>query len=200
MARCRRCGTEKEVPSLNIINTESNPELKEKLLSGRLFLWSCPHCGADNLVKYPLLYHDPAQKLLLWLTDGIPEVEEKMAKTIAAEEGLQDYTARIVDTPGEMMEKIKIADAGLDDVAMEICKYVTRQELGKDSTIDLKFFRMDGADRRILLTYPENGEMQVIGTGFSTYEDAAGIVRRNSELSVRGLVRVNAAWLSRYIG
>ena len=197
-ARCRRCGAEEEIPAWNIINTKDNPELKEQLLEGKLFLWNCPRCGADNLIKYPLLYHDPDQHLLLWLTDGIPEVEARMAETIAAEEGLQDYAARIVDTPGEMMEKIKIADAGLDDVAVEICKYVTRQELGKD--VDFKFFRLEGADRRILLTYPENGEMQVVGTGLGTYEDAAGIVARNPELSVRGLVRVNAAWLAKYIG
>lgn len=196
-ARCRRCGAEEEVPAYNIINVQENPELKEELLEGKLFLWNCPRCGTDNLIKYPLLYHDPAQKLLLWLTDGVPEVEAQMARTIAGEEGLSEYSARIVDTPGEMMEKIKISDAGLDDVAIEICKYVTRHEMGKDA--DFKFFRMEGADRRILLTYPENGEMQVVGTGFSVYEDAAGIVRRNPELAVSGLVRVNSAWLAEHI-
>ena len=197
-ARCRRCGAEEEIPAWNIINAQENPELRAELLEGKLFLWTCPRCGADNLIKYPRLYHDPAQKLLLWLTDGKPEVEAQMADTIAAEDGLQDYSARIVDTPGEMMEKIKIAEAGLDDVAMEICKYVTAQEMGKTDA-DFKFFRLDGADRRILLTDPEGGEMQVVGTGFSVYEDAAGIVARNPELAVRGLVRVNAAWLATHI-
>ena len=196
-ARCRRCGAVQEIPAYNIVNAELNPGLKEQLLEGKLFLWNCPHCGSDNLIKYPLLYHDPSRKLLLWLTDGIPEVEAQMAHTVEAEDGLQDYSARIVDTPGEMMEKIKIADADLDDVAMEICKYVTKQEMGKD--LDLKFFRLEGADRRILLTYPENGEMQVVGTGFSVYEDAAGIVTRNPELAVKGLVRVNAAWLAEHL-
>ena len=195
--RCRRCGASSEITAYDIINTQENPELREPLLDGKLFLWSCPHCGSENLVRYPLLYHDPSLKLLLWLTDGVPEVEAQMAATIASEEGLQGYTARIVDTPGELLEKIKIAEAGLDDVAMEICKYVTGQELGKEA--DFKFFRLEGADRRILLTYPENGEMQVVGTGFGTYEDAAGIARRNAELSVSGLVRVNAAWLAKYI-
>lgn len=194
---CRRCGATSEAVVYDIINAQENPELREQLLDGKLFIWSCPSCGAENLVKYPLLYHDPSLKLLLWLTDGIPEVEAQMAKTIASEEGLQGYTARIVDTPGELMEKIKIAEAGLDDVAMEICKYVTKQELGKEA--DFKFFRLEGADRRILLTYPENGEMQVVGTGLGTYEDAAGIAGRNPELSVSGLVRVNAAWLAQYL-
>lgn len=198
IARCRRCGAEEEIPAWNIINAQENPELRAELLEGKLFLWTCPRCGADNLIKYPLLYHDPSQKLLLWLTDGVPEVEARMAETIASEEGLQDYSARIVDTPGEMMEKIKIAEAGLDDVAMEICKYVTAQEMGKPDA-DFKFFRLEGADRRILLTYPESGEMQVVGTGFSVYEDAAGIVGRNPELAVHGLVRVNAAWLAGHI-
>jgi hypothetical protein len=185
------------MPAYSIINTKENPELKQQLLEGKLFIWNCSRCGTDNLVKYPLLYHDPEQKLLLWLSDGIPEVEAKMMETIAEEEGLQDYTARIVDTPGEMMEKIKIYDAGLEDIPMEICKYVITQELGKE--VDFKFFRMEGADHRILLTYPENNEMQVLGTNFSVYEDAAGIVRRNTDLSVEGLVRVDSKWLSQHI-
>lgn len=196
-ARCRHCGTEADVPAWNIINTSENPELKQELLEGRLFIWTCPACGTGNLLKYPLLYHDPEGKLLLWLTDGIPEVEARMAETVASEPGLGEYTARIVDTPGDMMEKIKIHEAGLDDVAMEICKYVTAQELGKD--VEIKFFRLDGADNRILLTYPWNGEMQVVGTGFSVYEDAAAIVRRNPSLSVHGLARVDRAWLSGHI-
>lgn len=197
-ARCPHCGNEVEVPTVSIVNTKTNPELKQQLLEGKLFIWNCSHCGADNLVSYPLLYHDPAAKLLMWLSDGVPEVEAKMVEAIAAQPDMADYTARIVDTPGELMEKIKIFDAGLEDIPMEICKYVTAQELGKD--VEFKFFKMDGADHRILLTYPENGEMQVLGTGFSVYEDAAGILARNPSLAVRGLARVGRDWLSKHIG
>lgn len=196
-ARCRHCGTEAEIPAYNIINVRENPEIKEQLLEGKLFIWTCPHCGTDNLVRYPLLYHDPDQKLLIWLSDGIPEVEARMAETVSGEAGLADYTARMVDTPGDLMEKIKIYDAGLEDVPMEICKFVVRQEMDKD--VDLKFFRMEGADHRILLTYPENGEMQIVGSGFSVYEDAAGIMRRNPQLKTSGMVRVDRRWLSRFI-
>ena len=196
-ARCRHCGTEAEIPAYNIINVRENPEIKEQLLDGKLFIWTCPHCGTDNLIRYPLLYHDPDQKLLIWLSDGIPEVEARMAETVSGEAGLADYTARMVDTPGDLMEKIKIYDAGLEDVPMEICKFVVRQEMDKD--VDLKFFRMEGADHRILLTYPENGEMQIIGSGFSVYEDAAGIMRRNPQLKTSGMVRVDRRWLSRFI-
>ncbi len=196
-ARCRHCGTEAEIPAYNIINVRENPGIKEQLLEGKLFIWTCPHCGTDNLVRYPLLYHDPDQKLLIWLSDGIPEVEARMAETVSGEAGLADYTARMVDTPGDLMEKIKIYDAGLEDVPMEICKFVVRQEMDKD--VDLKFFRMEGADHRILLTYPENGEMQIVGSGFSVYEDAAGIMRRNPQLKTSGMVRVDRRWLSRFI-
>ena len=196
-ARCRHCGTEAEIPAYNIINVRENPEIKEQLLDGKLFIWTCPHCGTDNLIRYPLLYHDPDQKLLIWLSDGIPEVEARMAETVSGEAGLADYTARMVDTPGDLMEKIKIYDAGLEDVPMEICKFVVRQEMDKD--VDLKFFRMEGADHRILLTYPENGEMQIVGSGFSVYEDAAGIMRRNPQLKTSGMVRVDRRWLSQFI-
>ena len=196
-ARCRHCGMEEEIPAYNIINVKENPELKEQLLEGKFFIWTCRRCGTDNLIRYPLLYHDPDQKLLVWLSDGNAEVEAKMVETFSEEAGLADYTARMVDTPGDLMEKIKIYDAGLEDVPMEICKFVIRQELDKD--VDLKFFRMEGADNRLLLTYPENGEMQLIGTGFSVYEDAAGIMRRNPQLKTSGLVRVDRRWLAQYI-
>lgn len=195
---CRKCGFRGQMPIFDIINTAESPELKERLLSGDLFVWECPHCGAKNLVGFPLLYHDPALKFLAWLGNGQKELEDQMVAAFEEQE-LENYTARMVDSPGELLEKIKIFEAGLDDITMELCKFITRQDLEKN--VDLKFFGLDGPDHTITFAYPENGQMQMAETGFEVYEDCAGIIRRNPAVTenARGLVRVNREWLERFI-
>lgn len=197
---CSRCGEKTAVSVPRSLNVREQPELKEEVRSGRLFVRTCPHCGTPNLIRTPFLYHDPDLRLMVWLSDGNAETERKMAAAVQAEAGLSDYTLRIVDTPGDLVEKINIAEAGLDDIAVEICKYVTRQELGRD--VDLRFYRMEGADHDLTLAYPEKGQMQMVGIGFNVYEDSAAILGRNPELKRKatGLVRVDRRWLAQFLG
>ncbi len=195
---CNRCGKAFPVEGVPLINTDGSPELKEKLLSGELFLRECPHCGARNLAKWPLLYHDPAEKVMIWLSDGSADTEARMKAAVAGEE-FEGYSGRIVDTPGILIEKVKIFDAGLDDVPMEFCKFVTRQEMGKDA--DLKFLRTDGADNDIIFTYPEAGQMQLLSVGFNVYEDCCAIVGRNPVITegLKGLVKVDREWVEQFL-
>ena len=60
---------------------------------------------------------------------------------------------------------------------------------------------MDGADGEITLTYPENGQMQMLEIGHNVYTDCVGIVSRNPVLHERaqGLVRIDQAWVSQFI-
>ena len=195
---CNRCGKAFPVDGVPLINTEGAPELKEKLLSGELFLRECPHCGARNLAKWPLLYHDPSEKVMIWLSDGSADTEARMKAAVAGEE-FEGYSGRIVDTPGALLEKVKIFDAGLDDIALEMAKFITRQELGKD--VDLLFFNLEGADNEITLTYPEAGQMQLVRIGFNVYEDCAGILLRNPDIkkSATGLCRVDRGFVEAFL-
>lgn len=195
---CSRCGKTFPVEGVPLINTDGSPELKEKLLSGELFLRECPHCGARNLAKWPLLYHDPAEKVMIWLSGGSADTETRMQAAVAGED-FAGYNGRIVDTPGALLEKVKIFDAGLDDIALEMAKFITRQELRKD--VDLLFFNLEGADNEITLTYPEAGEMQLVRIGFNVYEDCAGILLRNPDIknSATGLVRVGRRFVEAFL-
>lgn len=188
--RCNKCGTEFDVQLPASVNVGTDPQIKEKVLSGELFLHQCPSCSEMNLVKGNMVYVDPDQKVILCLTDS----------SISAREGVADYTCRLVGSVGELIEKIKIFDASLDDVAMEMCKLVTMKELGKD--VDLKFYRLDGPDNEIILTYPQDSRMEMLSIGLNVYEDCRGIISRNPQLSLAsaGLVRVDRDWLSGFIG
>ena len=196
--KCPNCGKAFEVEAVAAINTERDPELKERLLSGELFLRECPHCGARTLAKFPLLYHDPAEKLMIWLSDGSADTEARMQAAVTGND-FEGYTGRIVDTPGALIEKVKIFDAGLDDISLEMAKFVTRQELGKDA--DLLFFGLDGADNEITLTYPEAGQMQLVKIGFNVYEDCAGIILRNPDIkkAATGLSRVGRSFVEGFL-
>ncbi|HEC24046.1 MAG TPA: hypothetical protein ENI95_14120 [Chloroflexi bacterium] len=48
-----------------IIDVGRDPTAKERLLSGRINLITCPHCGYQGVVATPLLYHDPSKPLVI---------------------------------------------------------------------------------------------------------------------------------------
>lgn len=185
---CARCAAAYTVERPQSVDAAADPELKEKVRSGELFTAACPHCGTVGLLKIPFLYHDPAERLMIVLTDA----------PVNAEAMPEGYTGRIVRSVGELMEKVKIFDAGLDDLVIEMCKFVTCSELQKD--VPMKFLRMEGADGEISFTYPEKGQMEMVAVGFNVYEDCAGILRRNPHIreEARGLVCVDGGWLSRF--
>lgn len=205
---CRHCGGTHDIHIYSSINVSEAPELREKVMDGSIFSWECPSCAKTNYMRYQTLYHDPDQKVMVWLTQGDLELEAKAA-AIAQMEEMKAYTLRFVDEPGEFIEKTKIFSAGLDDVVMEMCKYVTKMELGEKEPAKaealmnaaFKFLKMEGADNEITLAYPMDGQMQMVVIGFNVYEDCRGIVQRNPHMreAATGFCHIDASWLSKYI-
>lgn len=189
---CSSCGLANEISIFPSVDVSTSPELREKVLDGSLFAWECPGCGTVNLAKYPFLYHDPSEKIMVVMTSA----------NINADTLPEGYTGRLVRSVGELVEKVRIFDAGLDDIIIEMCKMITLQEMRRPADTAMKFVKMDGADSELNFTYPERGEMQMLAIGFNVYEDCAGILARNPAVreSLHGLAEVNPAWLSRYFG
>lgn len=199
-ATCRSCSQEHKVEFWNRINVSENPELKERVKDGSLFVWECPHCGTSNLISGQVLYHDPESKLMVFV---IPETFEKQLAELSA--SLEGYTLRRVEDVGSLIEKVNIFDAGLDDCVIEMCKYVSRMELSSKeegsavSSAPLKFFRISGPDHDLEFTYPSGGQMHGIALGFNVYEDCAGILRRNPKVKpASGFAKVDSSWIARY--
>lgn len=176
---CVSCGHvwEPEIP------TTIDSSLKEKVKDGSLFLLACPQCGKPCLAEGPFIYHDKAEKILVVYS----------RTSLNFQQIPEGYTCRFVDELGNLVEKVKIFDAGLSDIAVEICKYVTRQELGRD--IDLKFLKMNGTDGEITFTYPQDGQMQMLEVGGNVYSDALAILSRNPSLQVGGMQKIDRYWL-----
>ena len=208
-APCSKCGEKQVIRIYRSINVSEDPQLKEKVRNGSLFLWECPHCGQVNLAKYETLYHDPAARLMVWL---LPEgdISETQMKAITMHtKAMGGYTLRRVTDMGSLMEKVLIHDAGLDDVVLEMCKYVTKMEMiskitGKDNQEALmkakfNFYRMEGEEdeRMITLMFPQDGQMSGVNIGWNVYQDCEGILSRNPHIRPgEGFVNVDADWLA----
>lgn len=200
LANCSNCGRSTEVSIPRSINTALDPELKSRVRDGSLFIWECPYCGRRSVAVQETLYHDPTSRLMLWL---LPGTAEPSAAAQEAVKGLEGYTLRVVREVGELIEKINIADAGLDDTTIEMCKWVTRRELSAKNPAAadarLKFLRLEGADNDIVFAFPQDGNMQLVNVGFNVYEDARGIISRNPAVKPsEGFSEVNAEWLERF--
>lgn len=195
---CPVCGKAGKTTLYSSVNVHDNPELKEKVSNGELFVRTCPECGHRSLLRYPVLYHDPDQKLIVWLTCD-EETERQAILMFNSQESLGDYTGRLVDDTGSLMEKVHIFEAGLDDLAIEMCKYVIRQEKGAE--LSLKFVRMDGAEGDLIFTFPKDGQMEMMAIGLNVYEDCRGILSRNPDVvnSAKGLIRIDENWISTVI-
>ena len=55
---CPICEKEVETNIVSNINVTLNPELKDKLFSGELFLHECTNCQSKIQLNYSFLYHD----------------------------------------------------------------------------------------------------------------------------------------------
>ncbi len=116
---CKRCGTTRSFIVWESLNVTLDREAKQNLLKGELTRFTCQKCGWSGLVVYSLLYHDMEKHLMIWLwTDaGDPD-----AKAVPPATLMKDYHLRYVATQNELIEKILIFDAGLDDRIIEFVK------------------------------------------------------------------------------
>ena len=205
LVNCSRCGKEHEITIYKSINVADDAAMKHRVLDGSLFLWNCPDCGAANLARYECLYHDPDARFMAWLLPFERVSEAEMQAISLHAKALGAYTLRRCADVGELIEKVRIQDAGLDDVAIEICKFVIRGELeqkrAKESdgpAVDPKLLHFHRQDRDGLsFTFPSGGQMTSLTIGRNVYDDALGIISRNPSLRPEeGFVQVDSAWLS----
>ena len=200
LANCNHCGKSTEVEIRLSINVALDPELKPRVKDGSLFVWECPYCGHRNLALYQTLYHDPDAKLMVWLLPGNAEPPQQVAQAVKELDG---YTLRLVREAGDLVEKVNLHDAGLDDTVLEMCKWVTRRELADKNPeamdAKLRFLRTEGADNELVMAFPLNGQMQLVNIGFNVYEDARGILQRNPSVKPPdGFATVDAGWIEQF--
>lgn len=131
---CLKCKKKSDFEFYGSINTMLDPTLKQRVKNFDIFKFICPHCGSEQFVNYSFLYHQMEDKLMIFYCQD----EEEVAKvrslyaddfdTALNAQGVNeridttDYRRRIVIGADNLVEKIRIFDAGLDDRLVEIYK------------------------------------------------------------------------------
>lgn len=189
---CQKCGHSQNIEIFKSINTATDPSLKEKVLSGEQFLWECPQCGTSNLISHECLYHDPENKLMIWMLPFGGDNDAQRQAISNQARAMGDYTLRIVETPGDLIEKVIIFDSSLDDRCIELVKWVALKEM--EGVSNLHFYRMQ--DDVMVFSGVKGGKMDGFGIGINVYEDCAGILARNPEIAaVDGFEKIDADWV-----
>lgn len=125
---CPYCNEPSTVELYQGVNVTVDPELKEKVFSGELFLFTCPHCGKKANLAMPLVYHDMERQVLIQLCHSEEEAkkyclhdDDRDAMSEMVKEG---YSFRVVVGLNALKEKILVFDAGLNDIVVDLFKSI----------------------------------------------------------------------------
>lgn len=134
---CPKCGKKSDFTVWESLNTMLDPDEKPKVISGDLFRFTCPECGAVTTINYPMLYHQMEDHMMIYYvlseeayeqayefctgkkTNG-EDSEHKLSDIFG--DAMSNYLYRIVLSQNSLREKIRIFDDGKDDRIIEIMK------------------------------------------------------------------------------
>ncbi len=156
-AQCPHCNADIEVPYYDDVNVSTNPELKDAILSGEFFKYTCPACGETTSVAGPFLYHDPdGPAMYYFCPPGFDQSTEKLNEMLQVIESMEGdratrYKARLVTSIDKLLEKIYIQEAGLDDRIVELVKLAYLKHYASD-------LQSKGRIRATLYMPSRNGE------------------------------------------
>ena len=176
---CPACGREHDVPLVQSINTTDDPDAKQKLLAGEFDVLDC-ECGKRTQLIAELLYVDPIANLYLQVAPT-PEAMSKGEAAFAAAGATG--TQRLVPSINALVEKIKIADAGLEDWVLEMVKVLLLASMADPDLNRILLFDHSEADVMHWVLLPEMSE-----TGF------AGIARSTMPARCRARWPPTSAW------
>ena len=135
---CPECNEKFNVDIFTSINVQMDKDMKNRVLSGKLFDMECAHCHSKFHIPYPVLYHDMEKKLLIQFTE---EKELQPIKKILDHANVgEDYTVRIVDNERDWIEKILISDSGYDDRIMELYKLLVLSQYEDADNVNALYY------------------------------------------------------------
>lgn len=173
---CDRCGASNTIDVFHSVNVTVDPDLKPRFLAGELTRTACTGCGLESELIYDLLYHDMEQRLLLY---RCPPRPGNLRPDPNGNPGfdllgtMPDYVRRVVPNTRQLIEKVRIFDASLDDHAVEITKALMLERAGHPDEASLLFDRFDESpadDPAILLVdITNNGNWVHLHVPWSVY-------------------------------
>ena len=138
---CPVCGQPFNAIVEQIIDVGHDPTSKERLLSGRVNVITCPHCGYQGMVGSPMVYHDPEKSLAIIHVPMELGLEQTEREKIIGDMTNAVMRALPEDAPkGYLLQpQIALTMQGLIDQVLEadgITREVIDEQLRKVELID----------------------------------------------------------------
>ena len=183
---CPGCGTTQDITLVEVLNAQTDPDLKEDLMHNRLNRVSCSDCDIDFRVDLPLLYTDAKAELMIhWVPENedanreqiLEEFDEVIERMNAeADEQVPVPNVRLVMTRVELVELIYMVEAGMNQRVVEYVKYsiYTRNQEKLDPECHRMLLNVEDSTNDELVFVMQHVEDQQLGQvlryGRSAYE------------------------------
>jgi hypothetical protein len=175
MLACPACEKQGEFVTWNALNATLDPHEKTRLLDRSLTQFTCADCGHQAQVVYPLLYHDVTHSYMIWMlppVDGQSAPPEALPPEALKQLG-DKYRFRLVSNLNELIEKILIFDAKLDDRIIELAKLVAGAKLPPEKADgEMYFSSLTGEGKAAMLNFAVLKPPPIGNFGFSVLNEA----------------------------
>ncbi len=169
------------------ISPDDDPALRKHAMTGALFQRTCPHCGKHMTIVYNCLYQDRRKKFVVSLCAD--------RKQPAVAPLLPGYRMRLECTLPAFLERIRILDAGLNDMAFELYRTVVltqvRRQYPDRPVTSLRFDAVEGDDIFLQASRTEQVKLPL-----SSYQTIAERVRQSGfRPKVSGYLSIHGKWV-----
>ena len=158
LLQCPICLNEIEATVWDVIEADTDPDLKEKLLCKDLQTQQCLNCGQAWIPARPMLYRDNAGKMIIYCRSG--QTEEQARAILAKVPVLPGWNLRLVADYNQLIEKIHITDHRCDDRLIEFIKLAVKRQGVEDqdaAIAQLFFLTADDQTFRFLVSSEDGG-------------------------------------------
>lgn len=195
---CPHCANEESVVIWERVHVQEDLDLKERVLKKEVQSFECANCGETTVMAEPFLYVDSEAKLVFYYCPEYRDLLEKNRSLVAtmplpaatdllgvsASEAAA-YKLRLVTNYNDLIEKIHLEDAGLEDRLMELVKLAMRTRLldAEDKKLSEIYFLAgagaDSADSDVVsdsdlaLALGDSGGSEA-GLLFQVFEESSG--------------------------
>ncbi len=124
---CPNCGASQRMTVWLLVDSEDNPTVVKKLLSGKLFEKKCTKCGVTSGFKYPVVYMNHKQNTIInYVEDDMQALllKDTIAESRKSQHPKDRDNVRVVNSINSFREKVNLCEKGLDDRIVELEKVV----------------------------------------------------------------------------
>lgn len=139
---CPKCQHESQFESWQCINATEENGLIEKVRDGSMFMHVCPECQQKINVEYSFLYHQVDDALMIHYCIKDEDVKAVIEALTHPNEEQQPFIrkmlenntiVRVVRTKAQLLEKMCMYEAGMDDRVIEIMKIIVESKFKQDN-------------------------------------------------------------------